>query len=84
MRNFEVLGCGAHMISDKGIYPNHFVPGKHFSTYDSIKDCINKVKSLVGNDTFRIEVANEGNEMIKKNFSKDVQWSEFKRIVSTL
>jgi len=84
MRNFEVLGCGAHMISDQGIYPNGFEMGKHFSTYENMEDCLAKIKALLQNDAKRKAIAKEGHRMVQTQYSKKQQWETFQQIVKSL
>lgn len=84
MRNFESLGCGAHMISDEGIYPKGFEAGKHFSTYSNMEDCIEKVNVLLKDNEKRLLMAQAGNEMVKSIYTKEKQWNDFQKIVSTL
>jgi spore maturation protein CgeB len=84
MRNFEVLGCGAHMLSDEGIYPDNFVAGQHFTTYKNIDDCIVKIKELLDNDEHRLAIGQQGNEMVRTFHNKEVQWENFQKIVSSL
>ena len=84
MRNFEVLGCGAHMLSDVGIYPTGFEMGTNFSTYTDIEDCIRKIEALLKDDTKRLSIAKAGNEMIKNQYTKEDQWQKFKAIVESI
>lgn len=84
MRNFEVLGCGAHMISDQGIYPDGFEMDKHFSTYQNIDECLEKVKALLKNDELRMSIAKAGNSFVKQGYTKENQWNMFQNIVASL
>ena len=84
MRNFEVLGCGAHMLSDVGIYPEYFEMNKHFSTYTDIGDCIDKIQDLVRDKEKRELISTKGNQMVRSNFSKEKQWEDFQKIVASL
>ena len=84
MRNFEALGCGAHLISDEGVYPEGFEAGKHFSTYKNMEDCIIKVKKLLADDSLRLSIAEEGNEMVKIHYTKEKQWEAFQEILASL
>lgn len=84
MRNFEALGCGAHMISDIGTYPAGFEIGKHFSTYENMEDCLTKIKGLLQNDAQRKAIAKEGHEMVRSKYSKQLQWEAFQKIVESL
>jgi spore maturation protein CgeB len=84
MRNFEVLGCGAHMISDDGIYPDNFKSNQHYSTYSNMEECIERVHELMKDDNGRIEMAKNGKSMIKKNYNKTIQWDRFQEIIASL
>ncbi|WP_052597854.1 glycosyltransferase [Aureispira sp. CCB-QB1] len=84
MRNFEVLGCGAHMLSDIGIYPDGFEMGTHFSTYTDIEDCIQKVEALLKDDAKRLSIAKAGNEMVQTQYTKEKQWQKFQDIVESI
>lgn len=82
MRNFEVLGCGTHLLSDVGIYPDHFESNKHFSTYTKFDECAEQIDFLIRNPKQRIEMAMAGNKMIKEKYSKNNQWKAFQKIVA--
>lgn len=82
MRNFEALGCGSHMISDAGIYPDGFRANDHFSTYTSLKDFLEKATYFLENPAVSRQIATQGHKMLKNRYSKENQWSEFQRIVA--
>lgn len=84
MRNFETLGLGAHLLSDKGIYPAHMEDGIHFTTYTSFPDFSQKLKMLIDNSMKRTEIARKGNAMIKEHYSKQKQWKKFYELVSSI
>jgi hypothetical protein len=84
MRNFETLGCGAHMISDVGVYPDHFEMNQHFSTYKNMDECLIKVKELLSNNSLRESIAQEGHQLLKEEYSKEKQWHAFQKIVESL
>jgi hypothetical protein len=84
MRNFEVLGCGSHLISDAGIYPPGFVDGENYSSYTSFKDFKEKAVYFLENRQHSIKIAKAGNDMIRLSHSKDLQITKFKNIISTL
>jgi hypothetical protein len=84
MRNFEVLGCGAHMISDDGIYPKGFQKEVHFSTYKNMEDCIDKIEFLLENEDFRVSMAEKGHQMVKDTYTKEKQWNDFIEIIEAL
>lgn len=84
MRNFEVMGCGAHLISDDGIYPDGFKPTENFTAYRNIEDCIEKVIYLIDNSNERVKIAGNGTEMVKTKYSKSIQWENFQKIAESL
>jgi hypothetical protein len=84
MRNFEALGLGAHMLSDKGLYPDHFDAGVHFSTYNNFEGFVKKAEYLLANDEQRSSISNAGNSMIRTNYSKEQQWQRFQEIIASL
>lgn len=84
MRNLEVLGCGAHMLSDKGLYPAHFEAGKHFSTYKDMSDFFQQLEYLLDHSKERMELTRAGNEMIREHYNKEQQWRHFQEIVASL
>lgn len=84
MRNFEVLGCGAHLLTDDGIYPDGFEKGVNFSSYKNMDECILKIESLIQDKTKRLEIAKSGHQMITKQYSKEDQWNDFKKIIESL
>lgn len=84
MRNFEVLGCGAHMLSDEGIYPKGFVAGEHFTTYKNMDDCIQKIHQLLEQTEHRKEIAKAGHQMLLNEYTKVQQWEHFQQIIASL
>ncbi|ARN76522.1 hypothetical protein BST97_00060 [Nonlabens spongiae] len=81
MRNFESLGLGAHLISDDGIYPEHFEKEKHFSVYKSFDHFVEIAEYMLKNESKSREIAAAGNNMITKKYSKEKQWLQFQKIV---
>lgn len=84
MRNLEVLGCGAQMLSDEGIYPKYFEAGKHFSTYKNMPDFFQKLEYFLDQSQERMAIAQAGNEMVKAHYNKEQQWQHFQAIVASL
>lgn len=83
MRIFEALGCGAHMLSDEGIYPDGLIPGTHFTTYKNIGDLEAKIVHLLANDKERTTIAQEGTTAIRALYSKEQQWQQFQKIAAS-
>jgi hypothetical protein len=84
MRNLEVLGCGAQMLSDEGIYPKHFEAGKHFSTYKNMPDFFQQLEYFLEQRQERMAIAKAGHEMVKTHYNKEQQWQHFQAIVASL
>jgi spore maturation protein CgeB len=84
MRNFESLGCGAHLISDEGIYPEGLIADKDFSIYTSMDDFKMKARYFLDNINESRDIAKRGHKTVTEKFSKDIQWDRFKEIVSDL
>jgi hypothetical protein len=77
MRCFEALGCGALMISDQGRYPVGFVNGETMRTYHSAEEVTALVIQTLENWGRDKEVAQNGRDMVKNQYSKAVQWERF-------
>lgn len=84
MRNWEVLGCGAHMLSDKGQYPSGFEAGTHLTTYSDIKDCITQLERLLDQSEVRLSIAAQGHQMVREKYSKARQWKHFQTIIASV
>jgi len=84
MRNFEALGCGAHMLSDEGIYPDGFEEGRNFTAYKSFSDFQGKVRHYLRNPAESRAIAVAGHQFVRERYSKENQWREFQRIVATI
>lgn len=84
MRNIESLGCGAHMISDDGIYPDGFAKGRDFSVYKSFDDFVEKARYFLNQREESEKIAKQGHNTVSTVFSKDAQWQSFQEIVSSL
>lgn len=84
MRIFEALGCGAHMLSDEGIYPEGLEAGKHFSTYQNVNELEEKIVHLLQAQEEREQIAAQGTAALQQLYSKEKQWQQFQQIVAEL
>jgi len=84
MRCFEALGCGAGMVSDDGIYPEHFSPGAHFLTFTSPEHALEALEELLRDPGRRQEITQAGRASIKQNYSKRHQWETFQQLVHSI
>lgn len=84
MRNFETTGCGAMLLSDKGVYPNGFTEGENYVVYENYDDLIKKATYYLEHEEERLAIAKNGNEIISKIYSKENQWKEFVKICESI
>jgi hypothetical protein len=84
MRIFEALGCGAHMLSDEGIYPQGLKAGEHFSTYRDVRQLEEKIVHLLRAQQEREQIASKGSATLEELYSKEKQWQQFQQIVSNV
>lgn len=84
MRNFETTGCGAMLLSDKGIYPEGFVEGDSYVEYEGFDNLMEKATYYLENEEERLRIANKGRETISQIYSKENQWKEFLKICESI
>jgi hypothetical protein len=84
MRCFEAMGCRSLLLSDEGVYPEGMVAGKTMMTYRSSGDVVAQVEELLRAPHTIAGIADEGYKMIASRYSKERQWSEFKRLVGNI
>lgn len=84
MRNLESLGCGAHMLSEVGNYPDGLKMDRDFSTYRDFDDFVEKAKYFLDHPSESRGIAKQGHETVSQRFSKERQWQHFEQIVATL
>ncbi|BDS14664.1 glycosyltransferase family protein [Aureispira anguillae] len=84
MRNFETTGCGAMLLSDKGIYPKGFVAGKNYVAYENFSDLVEKATYYLEHEQERLTIANNGRAEISQIYSKENQWNEFVKICESI
>jgi glycosyltransferase involved in cell wall biosynthesis len=84
MRCFESMGCGGLLLSDEGVYPAGMVGGQTLVTYQSPADLAVKLRELLQAPEVMMGIAQAGHEMVARQYSKEVQWSAFKTLVSDI
>ena len=84
MRNYESIGCGAFLISEDGIYPEHIIPNTDFYTYRSKTELFEKIEKVLSLPDQGFEMANKTREKLTKVYSKEVQWNNFMDAVNSL
>ncbi len=84
MRNYESIGCGAFLISEDGIYPNHFVPNKDFLTYRNISELFEKIEHILSLPDQGLQWTENSRNKIKTIYSKEKQWNNFVNAVNSV
>jgi len=84
MRNYESTGCGAVLISEDGIYPDHFQPNKDFYTYKTTKELFEKIELVMAMPDHGAEIAKKTRDKLRKVYSKEEQWKRFVNAVNNL
>jgi spore maturation protein CgeB len=84
MRCFEAMGCGALLVSDAGLYPDGMRAGENMLTYTSAEQAIELIERALENWGYFSEMAQRGHMMIRSNYSKERQYSEFARLVESI
>jgi hypothetical protein len=84
LRCFEAMGCGALMVSDRGLYPNGMVDGVTMLTYDSPQEATNIIEATLNAPARTLEVAGNGFELMKVAYSKANQWQQFTQLIEAL
>ena len=83
MRCFEAMGCGTSLLSDSGNYPSGMIDGKTMRTYSNSVDIIACMQEFLRDFTWQT-ISKRGYCMVRKIYSKQLQWEAFKTIVGTL
>jgi hypothetical protein len=84
MRCFEAMGCRSLLLSDDGAYPEGMIAGQTMITYRSSDDVVAQVEELLRAPHAMTAIADEGYKMVACRYSKERQWSEFKRLVGNI
>jgi spore maturation protein CgeB len=83
MRNYESIGCGALLIGEDGVYPEHFVPNTDFYTYRSPDELIEKIENVLSMPDQGLEMAIKTREKLKQIYSKENQWISFVNTINS-
>ena len=84
MRNYESIGCGAFLISEDGIYPEHFVPDNDFYTYRTTSDLFYKIEQVLSLPDKGFELTQKTRDKLKIIYSKEVQWNNFMNAINSV
>jgi Glycosyl transferases group 1 len=81
MRCFESMGCGAAMVSDRGVYPEGMVDGVTMHLYDDPHSAQSIIEALLGDGEQTSVIAARGHASIKERYSKTQQWQSFVQLI---
>jgi hypothetical protein len=84
MRNYESIGCGAVMIGEDGIYPDHFEPNKDFYTYRTTNELFAKIDQVLSLPDQGTEMVKNARNKLRLVYSKEEQWNGFVEAVNSL
>ena len=84
MRCWEALGLRGTMVSDVGAYPEGMVADSTFIAYDSLQSVLAQIERLLREPSRGTHIANSGFDMIRARYSKHMQFSAFRRMVSEI
>jgi len=72
------------LISEDGIYPDHFQPNKDFYTYKTTKELFEKIELVMAMPDHGAEIAKKTRDKLRKVYSKEEQWKRFVNAVNNL
>lgn len=82
MRNYETIGCGAFLIGEDGIYPEHFLPNLDFYTYRTTSELFEKIESILNLPDQGLIWSERTRLKLKNLYSKERQWENFTNAIS--
>lgn len=83
MRNYETTGCGALLVSEDGVYPDHFIPNKDFYAYRSNSELFKILDQVLSQPDLSTEIATKTKMKIQTVYSKQEQWYKFEKAVKS-
>jgi hypothetical protein len=84
MRCFEAMGCGALLLSDAGNYPEAMNAGETMIAYSTAGDCLDRIQELLIDWDDAKKIADNGRARIRDLYSKEFQWTLFRRVIASL
>lgn len=84
LRNYETTGCGAFLIGEDGIYPEHFIPNIDFYTYRSSSELFEKIEKVLSLPDKGLKASETTREKLKSIYSKENQWQSFNNAINSL
>ncbi|MBI3416405.1 MAG: glycosyltransferase [Verrucomicrobia bacterium] len=84
MRCFEAMGCGACMLSEAGIYPEHMTAGIHFETFRDEAELRSKITGILVDPSRAERMGCLASENLQMHYSKAAQWKAFQDLVASI
>ena len=82
LRVWDVLGCGGFLLTNyQTEIPSYFEIGKDLVCYESLEECVEKVKFYLRNDDIRMEVAESGHRKIKEYHTYEHRITEMFKVL---
>lgn len=81
-RIFEIVHCGAMLMSDQNDYLNEFLePGKEYIPFSNPEDLVNKCNYFLTHEDDRLEIAVAGHKKVVEKYNNEIFWNElFKKV----
>jgi Glycosyl transferases group 1 len=80
MRCFEAMGARALLLSDDGDYPTGMRRDETLRLYNSETQAVGIADEALATESWR-NIADRGFEMVRRDYSKDVQFGQFENLV---
>ena len=81
MRCYEAMGGGAMLLTDVGNYPHGMVDGETMSVFNYSDEAVSKIEYSLSLGLWQ-KTASNGNRLVKSDYSKAIQFSNFCRIAN--
>lgn len=79
-RIYEVMGMGTFLLSKRPDYESPLIPRELFITFDTPKDCVDKIAYYLKNEKEREQIAKAGQEFVLKNCTLQRQVDDLSEI----
>jgi hypothetical protein len=84
LRCFEAMGCGALMVSDRGLYPEGMLEGVTMLNYENPAEAVQVIQRALESPERVREISRNGRSLMQVTYSKTRQWQQFMHLVGTL
>lgn len=84
MRNYEAIGCGAFLIGEDGIYPEHFKQNQDFYAFRTVPELFDKIHQVLTLPDQGFSLAQKTREKLRLIYTKNYQWQSFISAINSL